>query len=514
MPIVATPASPFRAASPSVLLAGLRVLMIDPYDASRAVLRETINQLGCKAYHSAGTYADAMRVLRRTEGAVDLIFCEYNLNGTRDGQQLLEELRSERVVSLRTAFFMVTGESSYKRVVSVAEFAPDDYLVKPYSTEQLNRRLQRTLHKKKVLAPAYALIEGGQVGPAVDACLAIAQEHHAFVADCWRLAIDALITAGEDARAEALLKQLLALKALPWAVLGLARVRARQGDLDQAAAMLEKLIDGNPDFLRVHDVLADIRLKQGQQQKAMQVLRLAASKSSANVARMRRVGALAEELGDMETAEQAFAQVLERTRDSAMLSGEDYANVSRVLVAQGKLDRIDALAADQRRMMKGHKDLELSMAMLQFHRVPSSDAASRDAAVLRLVEIERQDEQSEVSPRLVVQVIRACLENGHDDAGFRIAGRMARRAGLDAEVLHEMREILDRHREQQSRARLMTADQLEAAVRAIHDNGFDDALAPRIERSLAALARNGGDVHIEAIARLWAAARAKYGVAR
>lgn len=515
MPLVSSPTvAAWRAAAPAATsLAGVRVLMVDPYDASRAVLRETINQLGCKRFSSAGSYADAMRALRGAEGAIDLIFCEYNLNGTRDGQQLLEELRSEQVISLRTAFFMVTGESSYKRVVSVAEFAPDDYLVKPYSTEQLNRRLARTLHKKQVLAPAYALIESGAHGDAVDACLRIAQEHRAFIADCWRLAIDVLISAGDDTRAEALLKQLLALKALPWAVLGLARVRARQGDLDSAAAMLESLIDGNPDFLRVHDVLADIRLRQGARAEAMRVLKLAAGKSSANVARMRRVGTLAEELGDLATAEQAFMQVLERTRDSAMLSGEDYANVSRVLVQQGRVDQAEALAADQRRMMKGHKDLALSTAMLAFHRAQRGEPAARDAAVLRLVEIEGEDADAELSPRLVVQVIRACLDHGQDEAGFRIAGRMARRAGLDAAVLHEMREILDRHREQQTRARLMNAAQLEAAVKAVYDGGFDDALAPRIERSLAALQRQGADVHVEAIARLWSAARAKYGVA-
>lgn len=514
VPLVSSPTvAAWRAAAPATSLAGVRVLMVDPYDASRAVLRETINQLGCKRFSSAGSYADAMRALRGADGAIDLIFCEYNLNGSRDGQQLLEELRSEQVISLRTAFFMVTGESSYKRVVSVAEFAPDDYLVKPYSTEQLNRRLARTLHKKQVLAPAYALIESGAHGDAVDACLRIAQAHRAFIADCWRLAIDVLISAGDDARAEVLLKQLLALKALPWAVLGLARVRALQGDLDSAAAMLEKLIDGNPDFLRVHDVLADIRLRQGARAEAMRVLKLAAGKSSANVARMRRVGALAEELGDLATAEQAFMQVLERTRDSAMLSGEDYANVSRVLVQQGRVDQAEALAADQRRMMKGHKDLELSTAMLAFHRAQRGEPAAREAAVQRLVEIEAQDAEAELSPRLVVQVIRACLDHGQDEAGFRIAGRMARRAGLDAAVLHEMQEILDRHREQQTRARLMSAAQLEVAVKAVYDGGFDDALAPRIERSLAALQRKGADVHVEAIARLWSAARAKYGVA-
>lgn len=509
----ATPIAVGIAPVPAASLAGLRVLMVDPFDASRAVLRETINQLGCKHFSSASSYADAMRSLRRAGGAMDLIFCEYNLNGTRDGQQLLEELRSEKVIPLATAFFMVTGESSYKRVVSVAEFAPDDYLVKPYSVEQLHRRLTRTLLKKKVLAPAYRQIESGELDAAVATCLALAQEHRVFMADCWRLAIDVLTSAKQEARAKELLEQLLAIKAVPWAVLGLARIKAQQGELDGAAKMLEELLDGNPDFLRVHDVLADIRLRQGAREEAMRVLKMAAAKSSANVARMRRVGALAEELGDMATAEQAFAQVLERTRDSAMLSGEDYANVSRVLIEQGKLDQAEALASDQRRMMKGHKDLDLSSAMLAYHRARTGDPALCDAAVLRIIEVEAKDTDGELSPRLVVQAVRACLDHGHGDVGFRIAGRLAQRAGLDAAVLHEMQEVLDRHREHERRNRLMSIPDLLAAVQSMLDNGYVDAEAPRIERSLAALARSAPSPQVENLAKQWAMVKVKFGVA-
>lgn len=500
------------AADSTLPLSGLRVLMVDPFDASRAVLREAINQLGCRSFSTASSYADAMRTLRRADGAIDVVFCEYNLNGPRDGQQLLEELRSGQMIPLATAFLMVTGESAYRRVVSVAEFAPDEYLVKPYSAQQLHRRLARTLHKKQLLAPAYAAIERGELQAAVDLCLQLGEQHRAFIADCWRLAIDLLTTAGDDRRAGELLQQLLALKALPWALLGLARLRVRAGDLDGAARMLESLLEGNPDFLRVHDALAEIRVRQGAQAEAMKLLQAAAAKSDGNVQRMRRVGMLAEELGDLDAAGAAFAKVLERTRDSAMLSGEDYANLSRLLAAQGRHDEAEALAVDQRRMMKGHRDLEMSGAMLAFHRAQRGDTATRDAAVAQLVEIESRDSDGQISPRLVVQVIRACLQNGHDDAGFLMAGRLARRAGLDAQLLHEMRDILDRHRAEQTRARLLSAAELQAALLAMDGEGFDDELAPRVDRSLAALSRSD-PVAAEPLQRLWTSVRAKYGVA-
>jgi hypothetical protein len=69
-----------------------------------------------------------------------------------------------------------------------------------------------------------------------------------------------------------------------------------------------------------------------------------------------------------------------------------------------------------------------------------------------LIEIEAQDIASECSPRLVAQVVRACLDSGKEEAGFRIAARMAKRATLDSVVLAEVQEILDRYHAQQARS--------------------------------------------------------------
>ena len=122
-------------------LVGHRVLIVDPHDASSSVLRELVIRLGCKSFAAATSYADAINMLRRPDESVDLILCEFVLNGWHNGQHLLEELRANKLIPMRTAFFVVTGETRYRSVVSVADFAPDDYLVKPYSISQLEKRL-------------------------------------------------------------------------------------------------------------------------------------------------------------------------------------------------------------------------------------------------------------------------------------------------------------------------------------------------------------------------------------
>lgn len=438
-------------AVPATALEGLRVLLVDPNEASRTALRGAVFALGCRKIVPARTYNEAISALCGGV-ALDLILCEYALDGTRDGQRLLEELRSEQIISLRTAFVMVTAESGARRVMAAAEFTPDDYVVKPYSTEQLNVRLARTVRKRQVLAPVYDLIERASYGRAVEESIALGWKYPAYEADCAKIASELLIASGYSEAAEELLEELLASKDVPWAVVSLARLKARNGDLDRAGEMLERMLSDNPDFLAGHDALADVCLRRGEREAALRVMKVAISKSDANVSRMRRLATLAEDLGDLPTAEQVFAKVLDRTRDSRMLSGEDYANLSRLLVAQGKFDKLEQLAHEQRRKLRGHRDSDLASALLDYHRVEKSGPSEREEAVQQLIEIEARDIASECSPRLVAQVVRACLDSGKEEAGFRIAARMAKRATLDPVVLSEVQEILDRFHTQQARS--------------------------------------------------------------
>jgi DNA-binding response OmpR family regulator len=439
-----------------------RVLLVDPREASRVSLRSAVQALGCRRIALARSYAEAINLLSGG-GGFDIILCEYLLDGARDGQQLLEELRSQQIISMRTAFVMVTAESSARRVVAAAEFTPDDFIVKPFSVDQLIGRLSRIVRKRQILAPVYERLEQASYAAAVEECMAIGWKHPTYEAECAKLASDLLIANGDYDAAEELLDKLLASKDVPWAVVSLARLKARKGDLERAAEMVERMLCGNPDFLAGHDALADIFLRRGEREAALRVMKAANARSDANVSRMRRLATLAEDLGDLPTAEQVFSKVLDRTRDSRMLSGEDYANLSRLLVAQGKFDRLDQLALEQRRKLKGHRDSDLASALLDYHRAERGSPADREAAVKDLIEIEAQDIVSECSPRLVAQVVSACLNSGKEQAGFRIAARLAKRATLDPVVLSEVQEVLDRYRAQQARDRARVNDKATAA---------------------------------------------------
>jgi hypothetical protein len=129
---------------------------------------------------------------------------------------------------------MITGERNYRKVVSVAEFAPDDYLVKPFTANQLLDRLIKISRKKDVFARAFAVMESGRPEAALPECRAVAAAYPEYSGDAYRFMIDMLLGLKRYSEAESLIKMILDRKLAPWAYMGLANIRYAEGRLGEA----------------------------------------------------------------------------------------------------------------------------------------------------------------------------------------------------------------------------------------------------------------------------------------
>ncbi|HRE18011.1 MAG TPA: response regulator, partial [Rhodocyclaceae bacterium] len=126
-------------------------------------------------------------VLRQVKShRFDIVLSDFILDDGRDGQQLLEELRHAHLIQLSTVYMIITGERSYNNVVSLAELAPDDYLIKPFTADQLQIRLIRAIYKKHVLHRIYAQIERGDLQEAIAACDRVIQQQPNYMYDALR----------------------------------------------------------------------------------------------------------------------------------------------------------------------------------------------------------------------------------------------------------------------------------------------------------------------------------------
>src|ERR1700743_262203 len=169
-------------------LRGTRVILADHHAHTRTALREMVSTLGATTIINSADAGDVLRQVKARQ--IDVILCDYPLDGVADGQQLLEELRHDRLIPLATIFMMITGERSYKKVVAAAEFAPDDYLIKPFTANQLLERLGRVSEKKQAFSPAYTMIETGRAGDALTECVRIKTALPHYAADALRLMVD------------------------------------------------------------------------------------------------------------------------------------------------------------------------------------------------------------------------------------------------------------------------------------------------------------------------------------
>lgn len=464
-------------------LAGKRVLIADRNQVTRTVMRDTCYTLGAEAVHHASSSQEVLRAVAQRE--VQVILCEYLLDDMRDGQQVLEELRAQKLIPLSSIFMMITAERSYKQVVAVAEFAPDDYLIKPFTTEQFRLRLVRANEKKRLFDRAYLLLEKKDYEAAVHESLHIAEIHQRFMADGYRLAIDIHTSCGQNDKAEELVVQLLAQKTLPWALMSLAAIRQRQGQKLQAEEILSSLVETRQEFLSAYDMLAIVKEELGKDEEALQVLEKASEHSSLNVKRLRRTADLAQRTGDLSKAERLLKQVVERVRDSSMLEGNDLASLSNVLVAQGKFDQAEKVAADQRRLMKGHPEQEFISTIIEYQQAMQIGLRPKaDAAVGRLLQILDESEHP-ISPKLQLQVLEASFKHNRADAGIAVATRLAKTPGLDQRIMERVQELLDQYRRKQSEQRnSITVDQIQAAIAHMDKTGWNDDLAKRIQSSI------------------------------
>src|SRR5690349_11463400 len=149
-------------------LSDKRVLIVDRHPPARDSLRLMLANLGITKVHGAGS---SQEVLRQARGnTFDIILSDYMLEDGRDGQQLLEELRLQKLVPLSTVFIIVTSERGYHNVVGVAELAPDDYLIKPFTADQLQLRLGKALFRKHDLGQILRNMDNGAYQKALTAC--------------------------------------------------------------------------------------------------------------------------------------------------------------------------------------------------------------------------------------------------------------------------------------------------------------------------------------------------------
>lgn len=401
-------------------LRGYCGLLIDDLPEMRSAVRIQLTDAGLSKCDVARNVKEAMD--RLVSNRYDLIVCDYNLGQGADGQQFLELVRRKRTLPLTTAFLMITGETGYEQVSTAAEFAPDDYLLKPFTSELLRARLGRILDKKKALTPIYKHMgERIDRAAALAACESLLASKSRYDLDVLRLQGELLLGLERSEDALALYENVLAQRATPWAHVGRARAMAALGREDDAKEQLQQALGAYPNYLAAYDSLATL-LEKTDKAAAQQVVEQAL-KVAPSTQRQRQIGALALENKDFARAEEAFQRTVEKDRTGFFKSHDDYAGLAKSCAEQGKTQGALAAVKDMSMHFQRTPELAARQAALESQvHTKAGNAALAKAALDKALAVMAE---ANLDAGAALEVAEACFASDREEDAKRIIQAVA-----------------------------------------------------------------------------------------
>jgi len=413
----------------------LSVLVVDPNPGMRGNLQSMLGQAGISKIEFAVSSGTAIRALSRR--SYDIVLCEYDLGleTGQDGQQLLEDLRHHQLIGPAAIFIMLTSEGVQSKVVSAAELTPTDYVLKPFTMDDLGSRITRALHRRAALLPAWQLVEQSKLREAIRVC-AEAERHPRYASDFARLRAELHVRLDELSEAQAVYAAIVADKPLGWAILGLARVLFALGRAEDARTTIERLLAANPRLMVAYDLLARCHEALGDFEQAQKVLEDAVVRSPHVVRRLRKLGEVAFEAGDMGAAEKSFKQVVSKARYSEFRDPEDHVKLVKTLVARGDTLQAGTVVRDLEKSLRASPTVDackaLSVALLH------EAAGNTGAAVTELqAAVSSVRNGGSISGALRMDLARSCLSHKMDEEASEVMLSVLHGGGGAAGISHQ-----------------------------------------------------------------------------
>ena len=419
----------------------LRALVVDDYPGMRSALKLTLSNFGITKIDLATNAAEVLFKVQNNR--YDLILSDFNLGEGRDGQQLLEELRHRNLISLSTVFVMVTAEAGYEKVVATAELAPDDYLIKPFSAEMMRNRLDNILMRKLTFAKVYQHFEEHELEDAIRGCDEIIKAKPKYVVDALRFKGELLNATGRFEEAEALYRQIIEMRAIPWARLGLAKDLHNLKKNDEAESLLMDVLDASGELVSAYDLMSEVRLSKGDKAGAQKALEKGVSVSAKTVRRQQRLGEVSFDNGDLEVAKTAFMNVIEKGRNSVFVSPQDYGHLCRVQVEQGDANgALETLRKGKAMLQASPEGQFVSAVVRGIVHNQTGNAAEAEKAMEEAARLNQEGARTD--ERFMLDYAEACMVTGRHEQADNIIRDVARNAHDSDALLAKAKGIFEK----------------------------------------------------------------------
>lgn len=238
-----------------------RFLVVDDFSEFRSSIKGVLRLLAVQHVDTAGNGDEVLELCRKKR--YDIILHDYNLGAGKNGQQVLEQLHYEGLLSPHSIFIMVTAENTQAMVLAALECEPDGYLTKPFNRATLQQRLDRIVKKKQALAPLLNAVQQGDQQGVLREARSIMQTTPRLGSECRRYMAVALYKLGEFATLENLLEGINKERLVGWAALLLADIWHQQGEDQKAEQLYQAAIRQFPMLPDLLDGMASLHSDKG-----------------------------------------------------------------------------------------------------------------------------------------------------------------------------------------------------------------------------------------------------------
>lgn len=306
-----------------------KLLIAEDQVLAKSHMHYALEQLGFKNMDYVDRPSHALVAMQERD--YDGIICSYSLRSEQGGYFLLEQLIAEQTLPLTSAFVFTSADTSSEVVHAIIELQPDEFIAKPFSVNELDKRLSRVLARKKALRNVYIQMDKK------DYEKALAEVEHFLLqpeqSEHFPLALkikgELLVQTQRYQQAISFYESIINIQDFSWAKLGIATALIALNEFDDAEREIIQLAMRPDAALNAYDLLATLQIKQHAFDDALESTSLACDISPRNIPRHQQAIDLARITHDYESQFNSAKKLVRYAKGSIHDSPDVYLTAAR-----------------------------------------------------------------------------------------------------------------------------------------------------------------------------------------
>ncbi|MEO5356907.1 MAG: response regulator [Nitrospirae bacterium YQR-1] len=428
-----------REQATEVVLKEKKVLVIEDFKEFRDYLRRSLLGLGAKLVDT--THDGVEAIAKVSHKHYDIILCDYNLgDGKKDGQQVFEELKYNNKIGFSTIYIMITAENTINMVMSMMDFHPDGYLIKPFTSASLVQRIKAVDEKKKMFAEIDEAISRRDYSRAIVLCDRLIERYPKNLLDFLKVKGEMYMLKSNYTDAEKVYLQVLNMYRVLWAVYNIGKVYYFTDRFIEARDTFKGLIVENDLFIPAYDWLAKTLERLGDTRGAQGTLEEAINQSPKAILRQRALGRIAFKNKDVDKAETSLRTAVKLGKTSLFKDASDYTQLAKVLVMKNNTGKALDIVSEVRADFPGNDEVLLQAVLIEGHIYAEADQKDKAMESLKSAEEIYNKLEGKVSPEVAIEIAQTLINAGDKAKGMALMKNVVRNNHSDEGVLAQVQE--------------------------------------------------------------------------